>query len=99
MQATTQGTDVMLAAIGDSLKQLDLTVGQLEAIAQRGEKFDTFMGRVENRGSTSDMRFLLQTKPVQNPNQGKGWLIALVISLVGGAALVVLGLFAFKKFA
>jgi len=89
----------MVPAIADSLKQLDVTVGQLEAIAQRGAKFDTFLGRVENTGSTSDTRFLLQTKPVQNPNQGNGWLIALVISLVGGAALVVLGLFAFKRYA
>jgi len=99
VQASTGVNGQLAPAIGDSLKQLDVTMGQLEAIAQRGAKFDTFMGRVENTGSTSDMRFLLQTKPVQNPNQGKGWLIALVISLVGGAALVVLGLFAFKKFA
>jgi len=99
MQAFTGVTGQMVPAIADSLKQLDVTVGQLEAIAQRGAKFDTFLGRVENTGSTSDTRFLLQTKPVQNPNQGNGWLIALVISLVGGAALVVLGLFAFKRYA
>jgi putative membrane protein len=99
VQASTGVTGQMQPAIGDSLKQLDVTMGQLEAIRQRGQKFDTFMGRVENTGSTSDMRFLLQTKPVQNPNHGNGWLIALVISLVGGAALVVLGLFAFKRYA
>ena len=99
MQASTGVNDQMAPGIAENLKTLDITVGQLEAIRQRGQKFDTFLGRVDNKGSTSDMRFLLQTKPVQNPNQGKGWLIALVISLVGGAALVVMGLFAFKKFA
>jgi hypothetical protein len=97
--AYTGVTGQMQPAIGDSLKQLDVTMGQLEAIKLRGKKFDTFMGRVENRGSTSDMRFLLQTKPVQNPNQSNGWLFALVISLLGAAALVVFGLFAFKKYA
>ena len=97
--AYTGVTGQMQPAIGDSLKQLDVTMGQLEAIKLRGKKFDTFMGRVENRGSTSDIRFLLQTKPVQNPNQSNGWLFALVISLLGAAALVVFGLFAFKKYA
>jgi X-X-X-Leu-X-X-Gly heptad repeat protein len=99
VQATTQGTDVMLVAMGEGLKELDLTVGELEAIAQRGEKFDTYLGRVKNPGSTSDIRFLLQTKPVQNPNKTNGWIYALVISLIGAAALVVFGLFAFKKYA
>ena len=98
-RAAREGTDVMKEGIGTSLKELDLTVGQLAAITERGEKFDTFLGRVENKGSTSDVRFLFQTKPVQNPNQNLGWLIALVLSLVGAAVLVVLGLFAFKRYA
>jgi hypothetical protein len=98
-QAYTGVTGQLQPAVGAGVKQLDLTVGQLEAITQRGKKFDTYLGRVQNRGSTSDMRFYLQTKPVQNPNQNNGWLIALVISLIGAAALVVLGLFAFKKYA
>ena len=98
-QAYAGVTGQLQPAVGAGVKQLDLTVGQLEAITQRGKKFDTYLGRVQNRGSTSDMRFYLQTKPVQNPNQNNGWLIALVISLIGAAALVVLGLFAFKKYA
>ncbi|MCJ7653469.1 MAG: hypothetical protein MUO75_07195, partial [Actinobacteria bacterium] len=98
-RAVTEGTDVMYAGIGDSLKTLDLTVGELAAIAERGENFDTYLGRVQNKGSTSDMRLLLQTPPVQNPNQGNGMLIAIVLSLVGAAALVVLSIFAFKRYA
>jgi hypothetical protein len=98
-QAYTGVTGQMAPAVSDSLKQLDLTVGQLAAITQRGEKFDTYLGRVENKGSTSDTRFLLQTAPVQNPIDNNGWIIALVISLLGAAFLVVAGLFAFKKYA
>jgi hypothetical protein len=98
-RAVTEGTDVMQAGIGESLKTLDLTVGQLASITKRGEKFDTFMGRVKNKGSTSDVRFLLQTSPVQNPNQNNGMLIALVLSLVGAAVLVVLSMFAYKRYA
>ena len=98
-RAVTEGTDVMKQGIGEALKELDLTFGELKAIEERGDKFDTFLGRVQNKGSTSDMRFLLQTAPVQNPNQNNGWLIALVLSLVGAAGLVVLGIFAFKRYA
>lgn len=97
MRAVNEGTDVMGAALGESLKELDLTVGQLEAIAERGETYNTFLGPLKDEGSTSDIRFLLQTKPVQNPSENNGWLIALIISIVGAAALVVFGLFAFRK--
>jgi hypothetical protein len=88
----------MAPGLAEGLKTLDLTVGQLEAIAQRGDKFDTFLGRVKNKGSTSDMRFLLQTKPVENPYRNLGWLIALVLSLVGATVLVLLGRFAYQKY-
>ena len=98
--AVSDGTDVMKVGLVDSLTQMDLTDGELAAIEQRGEEFDSFLGRVEEPDDAgSQVRFLMTTKPVQSPWTGSSWILALILSCLGAAALVLLGLYAWKKFA
>lgn len=94
--AVSQGTEVMQEALAEGIQELDLTEGELAAITERGENFDSFLGRVENPDSESDVRFLVQTRPVEPPPTAKGWIIALILSVVGLMAIVFFGIFAFR---
>ncbi len=96
--AFTSGTEVMKEALGTNLHQLNLTFGELKAIEQRGNDFDSFLGRPDN-ATSSEVRFVMQTKPVQASWTGSSWVLALVLSILAVIALVLLGLFAFRKFA
>ncbi len=96
--AVSSGTDVMKAALSDSLHELNLTFGELAAIQQRGEAFDSFLGKPDN-ANQSDVRFIMQTKPVQASWTNSSWVLALVLSILAVIALVLIGLFAFRKFA
>lgn len=94
--AVTTGTNVMSAGLQDSIKQLNLTQGQLKAIEARGESFDSFIGRVDNPKSKSDVRVLMQTKPVQPKVDNTGMILAIILSILFAVALVVIGSFALR---
>jgi len=96
--AINSGTNVMKDALGTSLHELNLTFGELKAIQQRGQEFDSFLGRPDN-ADQSDVRFVMQTKPVQASWTNSSWILALVLSILAVIALVLIGLFAFRKFA
>jgi len=99
-KAVNEGTNVMVAGLTESIDQLDLTQGELAAIEQRGNRFDTFLGRIEEPSKTkSDVRFMIQTHPVQNSATNSAWIIALVISIIAGLGLVAGGIFAIRRFA
>ncbi len=96
--AYNSGTEVMKAALSENLHELNLTFGELAAIEQRGEAFDSFLGRPDD-ATQSDVRFVMQTKPVQSAWTNSSWVLALVLSVLAAIALVLIGLFAFRKFA
>jgi hypothetical protein len=98
LQAVNSGTNVMQAALTDNIKQLDLTVGQLALTEQLGEDFDSFMGRVTNTGSNSEFRVLMQTKPVQAPQNNNLWIWELIFGVVAAILIVVLGSFVLRRF-
>ncbi|MBU4302161.1 MAG: hypothetical protein KKE56_05290 [Actinobacteria bacterium] len=98
-EAVNQGTNVMQEGLTESIKELDLTQGELAAIAERGENFDNFIGRVENPDSESDVRLLIQTQPIQSKSAANGWIIALVLSILAALLLVGAGIFAYYRLA
>ncbi|MBU4174099.1 MAG: hypothetical protein KKB90_07290 [Actinobacteria bacterium] len=98
-EAVSQGTDVMQEGLTESINELDLTQGELAAIAERGENFDNFIGRVENPDSESDVRLLIQTQPIQSKSAANGWIIALVLSILAALLLVGAGIFAYYRLA
>jgi len=98
-EAVSQGTDVMQEGLIENINELDLTQGELVAIAERGENFDNFIGRVDNPDSESDVRLLIQTQPIQSKSTANGWIIALVISILAALLLVGGGIFAYYRLA
>ncbi len=96
--AVNSGTNVMKDALATNLHELNLTFGELEAIQQRGDSFDSFLGRPDN-ATASDVRFVMQTKPVQASWTNSSWVLALVLSILAVIALVLIGLFAFRRWA
>ncbi len=78
-----------LAAV---LTNFSMTGSELEAIAQRGEEFDHFLGRAED--AESEVRFVYQTKPTYNYKTGNstGWIVAIVLSIIIALLLVAGGI-------
>lgn len=97
IQATTEGTGVMAAGLFDSLTELNLTLGELEAIKQRGEEFNSFLGEAQD--AENQLRFAFQMKSVPNYQEGPSSITALILSLVIIALLLVLGLVVFRRLA
>ncbi len=97
IQATDQGTGVMLSALYENLTTLNLTFGELEAIKQRGEEFSSVLGPLSE--GEQDLRFAFQTKPTHNYSEGGGlsMVTALIISLLLIVGLVGVGIFAMRK--
>ncbi len=98
-QATAEGTQVMLTGLDGSLTTINLTQGELEAIEERAAEFSSFLGAPVS--GESEVRFVMQTPPTYgySDNSGTSGLVALILSLVIAIALVLLGIFAFRKLA
>ena len=71
---------------------LNMTDAELEAIAQRGEEFDHFLGRAE--GEENNVRFVYQTKATYNYETGSktSWIVAIVLSVIIALGLAAGGL-------
>lgn len=85
------GTSLMSEGLMANLVGLNTTEAQLEAIAERGKEFDSFLGRTEN-AEENQVRFVFQSKPTYAYQDGKSWITALILSLVIMIMLVVGGL-------
>lgn len=97
-KAVTEGTNVMEEGLAESIAELDLTQGELVAIAQAGKEFDAFLGKVESpKGAENNLRMITQTKPVQTPVTNSMWIWMLVIGLAAAVGIVLIGSFAFRR--
>ncbi len=87
-EGTTKLEEGLLAV----LTQFSMTGAELEAIAQRGEEFDHFLGRAD--GAENNVRFILQSKPTYNYTAGSStsWVVAIVLSVIIAIALVAGGI-------
>ncbi len=97
----TGGTAQMVGALGPAVGELNLTFGELEAIKQRAEEFNSILGPVSDpKGTTNEVRFAFQTKPTY-PYQDSttASLVAIILSVIIIIALVLAGLFAFRRIA
>ncbi len=98
-RAVEEGTNVMQEGLKENIEELDLTLTQVKAIADRGDAFNSIMGKVETPGADSTLRVLLQTEPVQEPVFKRGPIVGLILAVVIGLAAVALGFTVFKKYA
>jgi len=69
-----------------------MTNAELEAIAKRGEEFDSFLGRAED--AENNVRFVYQSKPTYNYTEGSStsWIVAIVLSVIIALGLAVGGI-------
>lgn len=91
-QLKNEGTMALEDGLHTLLATLSMTHAQLEAITERGEEFDHFLGRAED--ADNQVRFVYQTKPTYNYKTGNttGWVVAVIISVVIALILVAGGI-------
>lgn len=90
VRATTEGTEVMLAGLGDGLSGLNLTTAELEVIKKRGKSFNSMIGAAEDADNV--MSFVFETPSAYSYVDGSSSLVALVIAVIMALSLVAFGL-------
>ncbi len=99
VKATEGGTQVMLTGLDGSLKTINLTQGELAALEARAGEFDSFLGSPTD--GESMVRFIYQTPAVYGYSDGNStshW-VAVVLSIIIAAGLVLAGALLFRKLA
>ncbi len=99
IRAVEEGTNVMQEGLKENIEMLDMTLAQVKAIAERGDAFNSIMGKVTTPGAESTLRLLLQTEPVQQPLSKRGPIVGLILAVVLGLVAIALGFTLFKKYA
>ena len=91
-QLKGEGTMALEDGLYQVLTQFSMTEAELEAIAERGEEFDHFLGRAED--AENNVRFVYQSKPTYNYTQGSStsWIVAIVLSILIALGLVAGGI-------
>lgn len=83
-----EGTSKLEEGLATMVSTINLSSAELEAIAQRGDEFDHFLGRAED--ADNQVRFVYQSKPTYNYVSGSksSWIVAIVLSVLIALALV-----------
>ena len=86
------GATQLEEGLATMVSTLNMSAAELEAIAQRGEEFDHFLGRAED--ADNQVRFVYQSKPTYNYVSGSkaSWIVAIVLSILAALALVAGGI-------
>ncbi|MEW6555686.1 MAG: hypothetical protein AB1384_15565 [Actinomycetota bacterium] len=92
MTDLNEGTVALEEGLLAVLTQFSMTGAELEAIAERGEEFDHFLGRAED--AENNVRFVYQSKPTYNYTEGSStsWIVAIVLSAIIALGLVAGGI-------
>ena len=91
-QLKDEGTSALEEGLLAVMTNLSMTNAELEAIAERGEEFDHFLGRAQD--ADNNVRFVYQSKPTYNYTEGSStsWIVAIVLSLIIALGLVAGGI-------
>jgi putative membrane protein len=93
------GTLALEEGLGLVMTNFSMTGAELEAIAERGEEFDHFLGRAED--AESEVRFVYQTEPTYNYITGNStsWIVAIILSVIIALGLVLGGILLARRYA
>ncbi len=92
-----EGTSKLEEGLTTMVSTLNLSSAELEAIAQRADEFDHFLGRAED--AENQVRFVYQSKPTYNYTSGSktSWIVAIVLSILIALGLVGGGIMLSRK--
>ncbi|MDI6831462.1 MAG: hypothetical protein QME88_09045 [Actinomycetota bacterium] len=92
-----EGTSKLEEGLTTMVSTLNLSSAELEAIAQRADEFDHFLGRAED--AENQVRFVYQSKPTYNYVSGSktSWIVAIVLSILIALGLVGGGIMLSRK--